>query len=59
MQVSLTRPDGGQLYPLEPLLELQGDNLSTESMAISLRGEDLAVLSVVAYFGPQLQYFQN
>lgn len=59
VQVSLTRPDGGQLYPLEPLLELQGDNLSTESMAISLRGEDLAVLSVVADFGPQLQYFQN
>jgi len=59
VQVSLTRPDGGQLYPLEPLSELQGDNLSTESMAISLRGEDLAVLSVVADFGPQLQYFQN
>ena len=59
VQVSLSRPDGGQLYPLEPLSELQGDYLFTESMAISLRGEDLAVLSVVADFGPQLQYFQN
>ena len=59
VQVTLHRPDGAQLYPMEPLAELQGAKLFTESMAISLQGDDLVKLTIVADFGPQIQYFQT
>ena len=59
VQVALHRPDGGQLYPMEALAEPLGNYLFTESVGISLQGEDIATLTIVADFGPQIQYFQS